>query len=116
MTLTGDALTLGRMAQKHAQKLPDGWRPVDSIATRVKLVRDRLGVSQREFALLTGLTYGEVQSLENGAAARHEVDKVAKIAKATGVDREWLLWGGPLVSLTTGGKSVDSPGPMLMAA
>ena len=104
------------MAQKHAQKLPDGWRPVDSIATRVKLVRDRLGVSQREFALLTGLTYGEVQSLENGAAARHEVDKVAKIAKATGVDREWLLWGGPLVSLTTGGKSVDSPGPMLMAA
>src|SRR4051794_8260967 len=72
------------------------WRPNDSFATRVKLVRMHLGDSQRSFAERTGLTYGEIQSIESGARVREEIDKGRRIALATRVDREWLLFGGPL--------------------
>lgn len=75
---------------------PSGWRPTDSLALRVWVVRRQLGLSQREFAVKCGLTFGEVQSLENGAHVRDEVRKIKSIARGTGADEGWLRDGGPL--------------------
>jgi transcriptional regulator with XRE-family HTH domain len=78
-----------------------GWRPKDTLARRVKMVRDDLGESQRAFAVRVGMTFGELQSLEAGASVRNEVAKVKRIAAATGIDRDWLLFGGPLADPDT---------------
>lgn len=84
------------MSQALTSRSGTGWRPADTLATRVRLVRTQLGDSQRSFAMRVGLTYGEVQSLENGAAVRDEVRKVQAICDRTDADREWLLFGGHL--------------------
>ncbi len=72
------------------------WIPGDTLAARVVLVRRELGISQREAASTSGLTYGEWQSIEDGRSARDLPSKVARICLAFGVDRDWLMWGGPL--------------------
>lgn len=76
-----------------------GWVPDDTLADRLVVLRRALGriegrvISQREAAVRTGLTYGEWQSLEDGRAAKALDEKVVKIARAFGVDRDWLMWG-----------------------
>lgn len=60
-------------------------------------------LSQRAAAEQCGLTFGEWQSMELGRAARRLDVKIKQIAMALGVDRDWLMWGGPLDG--------DSPGP-----
>jgi len=72
------------------------WRPADSLATRFKLVRLELGMSQREFGDRVGIPAHQIQSIEDGKAGRHLDVKVKKIALALGVDRDWLMWGGSL--------------------
>jgi hypothetical protein len=91
------------------------WRPADTLAMRLLVMRHDLKISQREAALRSGLSFGEWQSMENGAAARGIDRKVAAIAAAFGVDRDWLMWGGALgsgpggrVTGTTSGWSTDS--------
>lgn len=84
------------MSQSAIHPPGTAWRPPDTLATRVLLVRLNLRESQRAFALRTGLTYGEVQSMENGAAVRDEVRKLKAISTTTGADIDWLMWGGPL--------------------
>ena len=74
------------------------WIPSDTLAARIVLVRRELGISQREAATRCGLTYGEWQSMEDGRAARDLPAKVARISLALDVDRDWLMWGGPLVA------------------
>jgi transcriptional regulator with XRE-family HTH domain len=78
------------------QTAEQAWRPADSLATRLLVMRHQLKISQREAALRSGLSFGEWQSMENGAAARGIDRKVAAIASAFGVDRDWLMWGGAL--------------------
>jgi transcriptional regulator with XRE-family HTH domain len=73
-----------------------GWVPEDTLANRLVLVRRSLGMTQRVAAEKCGLTFGEWQSLEEGRAARGLDVKVARISSALGVDRDWLIWGGPL--------------------
>lgn len=70
--------------------------PRDSLALRVYIARRERGLSQRAAAELCGLTFGEWQSLENGARARGLNEKIAAIANGLGYDRDWLMWGGPL--------------------
>ena len=72
------------------------WIPGDTLAARVVLVRRELGISQREAATQSGLTYGEWQSMEDGRSPRDLPAKIARIALAFDVDRDWLMWGGPL--------------------
>lgn len=76
--------------------MTSSWVPGDSLALRLVLVRHALGVSQREAAARCGLTFGEWQSIEAGRKARGLDEKVAKISDSLGVDRMWLMWGGPL--------------------
>lgn len=73
-----------------------GWVPDDTLANRLVLIRRTLGLTQRMAAELCGLTFGEWQSLEDGRAARGIDQKVNRICAAVGVDRDWLMWGGPL--------------------
>ncbi|SID46392.1 Uncharacterised protein [Mycobacteroides abscessus subsp. abscessus] len=73
-----------------------GWVPSDSLANRLVLVRQERKLSQRAAADQCGLTFGEWQSMELGRAARRVNVKVRQIAMALGVDRDWLMWGGPL--------------------
>jgi transcriptional regulator with XRE-family HTH domain len=72
--------------------------PRDTLALRVKIARVERGLSQRAAANRCGLTFGEWQSIENGAEARGLDRKIDKIAAGLNYDRDWLMWGGPLVS------------------
>ncbi len=74
----------------------DPWRPSDSLANRLRLVRGELGLSQREAADRAGITARVWQNAEDGRTIRSERAVLAAIALAFGVDREWLLWGGAL--------------------
>lgn len=82
----------------------------------MRLVRAEKKLSQREAAETIGITQREWQGMEEGRAARRIDVKVAKIALAFGVDRDWLMWGGPLVDpnpetpddLTGGSEGVNS--------
>lgn len=73
-----------------------GWRPVDSLENRLRLIRAEKKLSQRAAAELIGITQREWQIMEDGRAARRIDQKVAKIAATLGVDRDWLMWGGAL--------------------
>jgi transcriptional regulator with XRE-family HTH domain len=70
--------------------------PRDTLARRVQIARDEVGLSQRAAALRCGITFGEWQGIEAGAQARGLNVKIDKIAKGLGYDRDWLMWGGPL--------------------
>lgn len=83
------------------------WIPVDSLATRILLVRTTLGLSQREAAARTGIPYGSWQSMEDGRSPRDLPSKIARISITLGVDRDWLMWGGPLAQPSPDG---DGPG------
>ena len=70
--------------------------PEDTLAHRLMLIRDELGWSQRVAAEICGISFGEWQSMENGARARGLDEKVARIAAGSGYDPIWIMWGGPL--------------------
>lgn len=74
----------------------DGMIPVDTLAARLVLVRRQLGLTQREAAERCGLTFGEWQSMEDGRQARGLNSKIQRIALGLRVNRNWLMWGGPL--------------------
>ena len=74
----------------------EAWRPQDTLANRITLLRSSLGLSQEEFCDKTGITKGVLQGMEGGRHPRNETATLARIALATGVDREWLAFGGPL--------------------
>ena len=72
------------------------WRPRDTLAARFKLLRGELDMSQREFAMATGIPVSQVQSIEDGKSPRGLDVKVKKVVEAFQVDRDWLMWGGEL--------------------
>lgn len=73
--------------------------PRDSLALRVMIARHERSLSQRAAALRCGLTFGEWQGLEGGAEEPRGLNqKIAKIAAGLGYDRNWLMWGGPLIA------------------
>jgi hypothetical protein len=53
-------------------------------------------ISIREAAPLCGLNYGSWTGWERGSMPRDLLRVVDKIAAALDIDREWLLFGGPL--------------------
>jgi len=74
----------------------EDWRPDDTLAARFLLVRTQLGKDRKAFAAMTGLTENQLQSIESGRSPRDLATKVHQVHLVTGVDREWLMWGGPL--------------------
>lgn len=72
------------------------WVPEDSFAMRLVLLRRHLRLTQQEAAQLCDLDDGSWSNWENGTRPRGMDSVVRKIATATGVDPNWLMWGGPL--------------------
>jgi hypothetical protein len=72
--------------------------PLDTLASRLVLLRHELGWSQRKATHETGVPYGTWQGMESGRETRSLDRHVAAIVKASGYDRDWLMWGGPLTS------------------
>lgn len=73
------------------------WVPGDTFAARLMLLRQHLGhVTTEEIADRCGVKRATWSTWERGAAPRNMASVVARIALATGVSRNWLMWGGPL--------------------
>ena len=89
------------------KNVSDGWVPGDSLAVRVAVVRTTLGMNRVDFAKHCGLIRDSIQSMELGKQVRNLEEKVQAISDATGVDRDWLMFGGPLDS--NGPKPVPPP-------
>lgn len=83
------------------------WVPRDTLGARVVVIRHSLGLSRRQLSQLTGITENALQGLEEGRSPHRLPDKIQAIHEATGVSREWLMWGGPL---SGEGPRQDGPG------
>jgi transcriptional regulator with XRE-family HTH domain len=80
------------MAVQTARKLV----PADSLANRLILIRRELNLSQRDAAQRCGVGFGSWQSWENGSAPRNALRDLVWVAERLDVDRDWLMFGGPL--------------------
>ena len=79
------------------------WIPDDTFGGRLMLLRHQLGLTTEEIAERCDLKTPTWSTWERGAIPRGMNAVVAKIALATGVSRNWLMWGGPV------GSGLDSP-------
>lgn len=72
--------------------------PADTFAARLTLARLHAGqrLSIREAADLCGLNYGTWTGWERGLEPRGLLEVADRISAVLGVDRDWLLFGGPL--------------------
>lgn len=80
----------------------ENWIPANTFAARLTLVRKELGVNGKAFAELCGYDAGTLNNWEHGRVPRDKAEVVAAIAAATGVNRDWLMWGGPISSTNPG--------------
>ena len=76
--------------------LVENWRPEDEFGLRLRMMRACLGLSVEEIAARCEVKMATWSSWERGTAPRGMNRIVERIAAATGVDREWLMWGGSL--------------------
>lgn len=92
------------------------WVPGDTFAARLVLLRRELDLTTDEIADRCGIKRPTWQTWEHGTSPRNMSAVVAQIALATGVNRNWLTWGGPLSALNrpNGGPS-GSPGQSSMS-
>lgn len=74
--------------------------PTDSFALRLRLVRFELGASVDEIGAACEVKPATWSKWERGGAPRKMSEVVMRIAEATGADRDWLMWGGPLAPST----------------
>jgi transcriptional regulator with XRE-family HTH domain len=73
--------------------LPD----VTKFGTRLVLTRMALGWSQTQMANVLGVDNTRLSRWEAGANRPRDVlNLVSRVCTATGVHREWLLWGEPV--------------------
>ena len=91
------------------------WVPRDTFGARLALLRRELKLSTEEIADRCGLNRATWQTWEHGSSPRKMDSVVTRIALATGVSREWLMWGGPLGGLDSpsGGPSVSPIQPSI---
>lgn len=71
--------------------------PTDTFGRRLMLARDHAGnLSIRDAADLCGIGRGAWTNWERGARPIDMLEIVEVISEKLGIDRDWLLWGGPL--------------------
>lgn len=75
---------------------PQPLIPEDTFALRLVIIRRTLGLSQEEAAERCGLDDGSWSNWENGRKPRGMDKVVGTISSQLGIDRDWLMWGGPL--------------------
>lgn len=84
--------------------------PEDSYANRLMLARADAGhLSIREAAEKCGLNYASWANWERGTRSRTVVEDVEAIAVGLGVDRDWLLYGGPLTKPVRASRRTRQP-------
>lgn len=66
---------------------------MSALAGRIRKARVRMRLSQRELAILLGVTRGAVANWESANAALPATERLQRIAHATGVNFEWLATG-----------------------
>lgn len=94
--MVGVSNTLG-MAQPTETTEHQRSIPTDQFRYRVLLARLHAGgLTTREAAARCGVTYASWSNWERGMKPRDLLDVVEKISEGLEVDRDWLLWGGPL--------------------
>ncbi len=70
------------------------WTPVLEFGDRLRLVRHKRHQTVEQIAADCGIPFRTWATWENGSRPRDLVGVVAKIAAATDVSRDWLMWGG----------------------
>lgn len=71
--------------------------PADTFAARIMLARMHAGnLTYSQAAERCGLSRENWANWERGKRPRDMGDAVRRISDGLGVDREWLMWGGPL--------------------
>lgn len=83
---------------------PEAWIPTDSFGHRLLLLRTEKKMTAEEIADLCGIPRPTWLSWEKGVRPRGFEEKVQDIADATGADRYWLAFGGPLAPKGRGPK------------
>lgn len=70
------------------------WTPDDTFGARLALIRNRMGWNMSEAATHCGTTDQSWRNWETGEAKPRAMDDiVAAIAKASGCDPVWLMFG-----------------------
>lgn len=71
--------------------------PGDTFAARLVLVRHHAGrLSIEQAAAMAGINAEAWRRWEDGSRPRDQIEQATAIAAAHGIDRDWLLFGGPL--------------------
>ena len=69
------------------------WIPSDSFGTRLRIVRHQKRLSAEQIGEVCGVTKSTVGDWERGSNPKNMAQIVLKISEATGVDRDWLMFG-----------------------
>jgi transcriptional regulator with XRE-family HTH domain len=98
-----------------AQRQPERVIPRDTFRARLMLTRLHAGdLTIREAAAKCGLNYGSWANWEKGIKPRDKLETAEAISDGLGVDRDWLLFGGPLAPEDRRhGRVVSRPGRRL---
>lgn len=87
----------GESAADLREQPTRGAIPADTFAARLRLVRMHAGdITIVDAADRAGLSYGSWSNWERGMQPRDKVEIVRAVAETFGIDRDWLMWGGPL--------------------
>jgi transcriptional regulator with XRE-family HTH domain len=91
-------MTTTPQADQPGDTQPRRSIPADTFAARLTLARLHAGhrLSIREAADRCGLNYGTWTGWERGLEPRGLLKVADRISAVLGVDRDWLLFGGPL--------------------
>lgn len=81
---------------EHPAANGTGRIPADTLSNRIVLARRLAGMTIEEAAEATGLSKSSWANWENGMRPQRETDVIQTIAVALDVDRNWLMFGGPL--------------------
>jgi transcriptional regulator with XRE-family HTH domain len=73
-----------------------GRVPADTFSHRLLLARAELHLTIEQAAAKCGLLSQSWGQWERGSTPRDIVDVVEAVVEGLGIDRDWLLYGGPL--------------------
>ncbi len=84
-------LGVGKLKHKVVISPNTGGKVVNTLAERLKIAREKKGMSQAQLAELIGLSQQSVAKIENGDTLQPR--KIKDIAKALDVSQKWLQLG-----------------------
>jgi transcriptional regulator with XRE-family HTH domain len=73
-----------------------GRVPADTFSHRLLLARAEMHLTIEQAAAKCGLLSQSWGQWERGSTPRDRVDVVEAVSEGLGIDRDWLLYGGPL--------------------